>query len=106
MAAVGPPPQTLEPRLALLMVGIWTTGPRPQSQPSVGFFGDRNAEKTVGPVPTGTLGSGERSGFQITGRMVRVMTFQSALTWIVTAMKMNCTCAGHVGWALGSRVTL
>ena len=30
-------------------------GPAPHSHPFVGFFGDRNAEKSVGPVPTGTL---------------------------------------------------
>jgi hypothetical protein len=43
------------------MVGICTTGPTPHSQPFVSFFGVRNAEKSVGAVPTGTLGTGDRS---------------------------------------------
>ena len=89
----------------MLTVGIWTTGPRPQSQPSVGFFGDRNAEKTVGPVPTGTLGSGERSGFQTTGRMVRVMTFQSSLTWIgITGWMLSISCVP--GWGPTPKLVL
>ena len=33
-------------------------------------------------MPTGTVGTGDRSGFQTTGRMVRVMMFQSGVMWI------------------------
>ena len=72
-----------------LIVGIWMTGPTPQSQPLVGFFGDRNAENVVGPVPNGTVCAGCSDGCQISGRIVRVMTFQSSLMWI-----------GMTGWTL------
>jgi transposase-like protein len=33
-------------------------GPTPQSQPFVGFRGERNAENVVGPIPWGTVCSG------------------------------------------------
>src|SRR3954468_9334586 len=77
-----PPPHTLEPRVELLAVGICTTGPTPHSQPLTGFLGERNAENVVGPVPNGTVWIGCSDGCQISGRMVRVMMFQSAFTWI------------------------
>jgi hypothetical protein len=60
--------------------------------------GDRKAENVVGPVPTGTLASGERSGFQTTGRMVRVITFQSSLTWIgITGWMLRTSCTPPCG---------
>ena len=36
-----------------------------------GMRGERKGENVVGAVPTGTVGTGDRSGFQTTGRMVR-----------------------------------
>jgi len=57
--------------VVLLIVGIWITGPTPQSQPLVGLRGERKGENVVGAVPTGTVGTGDRSGFQTTGRIVR-----------------------------------
>ena len=79
---VGPPPQTLEPRVALLIVGICTTGPNAHSQPLTGLLGDRNAENVVGPAPKGTVFAGCSDGCQISGRIVRVMMFQSSVMWI------------------------
>jgi hypothetical protein len=46
----------------------------------IGLRGDRKAEKVVGADPKAVLGSGDKSGFQTSGRMVRVMMFQSSLT--------------------------
>jgi len=57
--------------VVLLIVGIWITGPTPQSQPLVGSRCERKGENVVGAVPTGTVGTGDRSGFQTTGRIVR-----------------------------------
>ena len=61
MTAVGPPPQTLDPSEASLMVGICTTGPTPQSHPWLGFAGDRKTEKVVGAVPCGATWAGRQS---------------------------------------------
>ncbi|WP_294541018.1 hypothetical protein [uncultured Rhodoblastus sp.] len=73
----------------LAIVGSCTTGPAPQSQPLMSGRGTRKAVKDVGPAQTGTVGTGEASGFQRTGRIVRVMTFQSSLTWKGTT---GCAC--------------
>jgi hypothetical protein len=69
----------LEPSVLLVIVGNSAIGPTPQTQPSTWFFGERNAEKVVGARPNGTLCAGWRDGFQTSGRMVRVITFQSSL---------------------------
>ena len=72
-----------------LMVEIWMTGPMPHSQPSTGLLGERNAENVVGPVPNGTVCAGWNDGCQTSGRIVRVITFQSSLI-----------CIGITGWTL------
>src|SRR3954451_5636771 len=88
-----PPPQTFDPRVELLALGICTTGPTPQSHPLTGLLGERNAENVVGPVPNGTVCIGCSDGCQISGRMVRVMTFQSSLMWIgITGWMLRMSC--------------
>src|SRR5262245_10469330 len=77
----GPRPQFLLPSSELLLVGICTTGPAPQIR-CPGFAGDRNAVNTMSPMPSLLGTSGPSDGFQITGRIVRVMMFQSLLTSI------------------------
>src|SRR5271166_1986899 len=81
MTAVGPAPQTLEPTVGLVAVGLWTMGPTPQVMPLTGWLGEKNAEKSVGAKACGTLCAGDRSGFQTTGRIARAMRFQSGVMW-------------------------
>src|SRR5262249_36150731 len=80
--AVGPPPHTLEPRVASLIVGACTIGPIPHSQPFVSFLGVRKMETLVGAEPNDAMWAGAKLGFQTRGTMVRVMMFQSSLRWI------------------------
>src|SRR5215472_16306407 len=81
----GPRPQTFEPSVLLLIVGSCVTGPAPQTQPFTGFLGERNAVKVVGAIPNGgTVAADWKDGLQTSGRTVRVITFQSSLTWIGT----------------------
>src|SRR5262252_10492341 len=72
----GPRPQTLEPRVLLVMVGSSAIVPMPHVQPSISCVGDRNAEKVVGASPNGgTVAAGWKDGLQTSGRMVRVIRF-------------------------------
>jgi hypothetical protein len=47
-----------------------------------GCFGQKNAGKVVAPVPNRTVCAGFSDGCYISGRIVRVMTFQSSLMWM------------------------
>ena len=76
------------PSSALLFVGNWRTGPAPQIQ-LPGLAGDTNAVNVVSPMPVVAPSPGPSDGFQITGRIVRVITFQSSFTEI-----------GITGWML------
>src|SRR5690348_8787117 len=79
----GPRPQTFEPSALLLIVGSCATGPAPQTHPSTGFAGDRNAVKLVGAIPNGGgLPAGWKDGLHTREATVRVITFQSGFTWI------------------------
>ena len=62
-----------------MLVGSCSTGPAPQIRP-LGSAGDRKAVKTMSPMPLVRSSPGNIAGCEITGRMVRVMMFQSGLT--------------------------
>jgi hypothetical protein len=63
-----------------------------------GFAGDRNAVNVVSPMPVVDGSFGPSDGFQITGRMVRVMTFQSLLTSIgITGWMLRMFCVPFSG---------
>src|SRR5215471_4077237 len=81
--ADGPRPQFLLPSSALLLVGACTIGPRPQIH-SPGLAGERNAVNCRSPMPLLEPMSGPSAGIQMTGRIVRVMMFQSLSTEIGT----------------------
>ena len=78
----GPRPQTLKPRLALVIVGSSMIKPTGQTQPLTACLGDRKAENVVGARPNGTLCAGCSDRLQTRGRMVRVIRFQSGFRWI------------------------
>src|SRR5262245_18977783 len=86
----GPSPQFLFPSSALVFVGSWTTGPAPQIH-LPGLTGDRNAVNTVSPRPSVRSSPGKSGGMEISGRIVRVMTFHSSFTEI-----------GITGWMLST----
>src|SRR5215472_12292062 len=85
----GPRPQRYDPSFEVELVGIWTIGPAPQINPPFGSAGDKNAEKSVGPMPLVRESPSKSAGCEITGTMVRVMMFHSGETSI-----------GITGWML------
>jgi hypothetical protein len=84
----GPKPQLSLPSFALLRVGAWVIAPTPQIQ-LPGFAGERNAVNCRSLIPLTLLSFGLRAGSQTTGKMVRVIMFQSSFTEI-----------GMTGWML------
>ena len=78
--------------------GWHLTGPTPHSQPLTGLAGERKAENMVGPVPNGTVCAGWNGGCQTSGKIVRVMTFQSSLMWIgITGCTFRMSCVPLFG---------
>src|ERR1700683_125288 len=75
---VGPRPQSLFPSSVSLWVGICIAGPAPQIQPCE-VRGEKNALNRTSPIPLVRLPYSDNGGSLITGRIVRVMTFQSGL---------------------------
>lgn len=81
----------------LALVGIWTTGPVSQIHVP-GLAGDRNAVKSVSPMPSLLSMSGPTEGGWITGTMVRAMTFQSLLAEVgITGWMLRVFCVSFSG---------